>query len=60
MTTQGIIRGSKYFRYEADQDEPDIIRVRSFDESNKEVKYFDKDWNKKKMTLFYHFLLFVI
>lgn len=51
MSTQTIIRGTKYFRYEADQDEPEIIRVRSFDEVSKEVKYFDKDGNKKTMTL---------
>lgn len=51
MSTQAIIRGTKYFRYEADQDEPEIIRVRSFDETSKEVKYFDKDGNKKTMTL---------
>lgn len=51
MATQGIIIGTKYFRYEADQDEPEIIRVRSFNEATKEVKYFDKEGNKQKMTL---------
>lgn len=51
MTTQPIIRGTKYFKYEADQDEPEIIRIRSFDEAKKEVKYFDKSENKKIMTL---------
>ena len=51
MSTQSIMRGTKYFRYEADQDEPEIIRVRSFDETTKEVKYFDSNGNKKKMTL---------
>jgi len=51
MSTQQIIRGTKYFRYEANQDEPEIIRVRSFDEVAKKIDYFDKDNNKKSMTL---------
>ena len=51
MKTQNITRGTKYFRFEADQDEPEIIRVRSFNEATKQVKYFDQHGNKKTMTL---------
>lgn len=51
MKTQSIIRGTKYFRFEADQDEPEIIRARSFDSEKNIIKYFDKDGNKKSMTL---------
>lgn len=48
-----IYTGSKFYRYIDGEEYPEIIRIRNIDYDKRQVKYFDSDGDKKKMSYDY-------